>query len=176
MSKNYVIRIQFVFPLTTFCRSGAQRSDVYKRDVFVTSWRFHNRATSRPPVRDIRDTVNPLRGPDQSAMFTSYRVWDYIPTTMMMPSSVNIFLVTGPFCGEFTVHRWIPLTKASDAELWCLIYAFNKGLSGQSWGWRFETPSCPLWRHRNVNQRSGDSVDNVVDHPCARNMDILKLI
>ena len=34
-------------------------------------------ATSRPPVRDIRDPVNPPRGFDQSAMLTSYRVWDY---------------------------------------------------------------------------------------------------
>ena len=26
-------------------------------------------------------------------------------------------------CGEFTGHQWIPLTKASDAELWyCLWY------------------------------------------------------
>ena len=33
----------------------------------------------------------------------------------------NIFRVTGPLCGEFTGHRWIPHTKASDAELWCLI-------------------------------------------------------
>ena len=24
-------------------------------------------------------------------------------------------------CGEFTVHRWIPLTKVSDAELWCFL-------------------------------------------------------
>ena len=34
-------------------------------------------ATSRPPVRDIGDPVNPPRGFDQSAMLTSYRVWDY---------------------------------------------------------------------------------------------------
>ena len=27
------------------------------------------------------------------------------------------FRVTGPLCGEFTGHRWIPLTKAGDAEL-----------------------------------------------------------
>ena len=33
-------------------------------------------ATSRPPARDIRGTVNPTRGFDQSAMLTSYRVWD----------------------------------------------------------------------------------------------------
>ena len=44
MSKNYAVIIQFVLPLTTFYRARAQRSDVYKRDAFVTSWRFHNRA------------------------------------------------------------------------------------------------------------------------------------
>ena len=29
---------------------------------------------------------------------------------------------TGPLWGEFTDHRWIPLTKASDAEFWCVFY------------------------------------------------------
>ena len=28
----------------------------------------------------------------------------------------------------------------------------NKRLSKQSWGWWFETPSRPLWRHRNASQ------------------------
>ena len=27
--------------------------------------------------------------------------------------------------------------------------SLNKRLSKQSWGWWFETPSCPLWRHCN---------------------------
>ena len=31
------------------------------------------------------------------------------------------FRVTSPLCGEFTGNRWIPLTKASDAELWCFF-------------------------------------------------------
>ena len=31
-------------------------------------------AASRQPARDIRDTVNPQRGFDESAMLTSYRV------------------------------------------------------------------------------------------------------
>ena len=39
---------------------------------------------------------------------------------MMTSFNGNIFRVTGPLCGEFTGHRWIPLTKASDAELWSL--------------------------------------------------------
>ena len=32
---------------------------------------------SSPSVRENRDTVNPPRGFDQSAMLTNYRVWDY---------------------------------------------------------------------------------------------------
>ena len=40
---------------------------------------------------------------------------------MMTSSNGNIFRVTGHLCEEFTGHRWIPLIKASDAELWCFI-------------------------------------------------------
>ena len=29
------------------------------------------------------------------------------------------------------------------------LICLNKRLSKQSWGWWFETLSCPLWRHRN---------------------------
>ena len=35
----------------------------------------------------------------------------------------NIFRVTGHLCGEFTGHRWIPCTKASDAEFWCFLWS-----------------------------------------------------
>ena len=41
--------------------------------------------------------------------------------TMMTSSNGNIFRVTIPLCGEFTGHRWIPPTKASEAEFWCFI-------------------------------------------------------
>ena len=99
-------------------------------------------------------------------MFTCLPCYDIFPNTMwggdiiaslthdalMMTSSNGcIFRVTSHLCGEFTVPRWIPRTKASDAELW---YFFDlrpsKCLSKQSWGWWFETPSCPLWRQCNV--------------------------
>ena len=41
----------------------------------------------------------------------------------------KFFRVTGPLCGEFTGHRWIPLTMANDAELWWffLICAWING-------------------------------------------------
>ena len=42
-------------------------------------------------------------------------VYGKIPN-MMTSSYGNIFRVTGPLCGEFTGHQWIPLTKASDAD------------------------------------------------------------
>ena len=42
--------------------------------------------------------------------------------TMMTSSDGNIFRVTGHLCGEFTGDRWIPRTKASDAELWFFFY------------------------------------------------------
>ena len=42
---------------------------------------------------------------------------------MTTSSNGNILRVTGPLCGGFTGHRWIPLTKASDAELWCFLWS-----------------------------------------------------
>ena len=42
---------------------------------------------------------------------------------MMTPANGNIFRVTGHLCGELSGHWWIPLTKASDAELWCFLWS-----------------------------------------------------
>ena len=46
-----------------------------------------------------------------------------IPYAMITSSNGNIVHVTGPLCGEFTGHRWITHTKASDAELWCFLWS-----------------------------------------------------
>ena len=70
----------------------------------------------------------------------SHRIYH---TVMMTSSNGNIFPITAHLCGEFTGHRWIPRTKASDAELWYILWSFdlrpNKRLSKQSCGWWFET-------------------------------------
>ena len=42
---------------------------------------------------------------------------------MITSSNGNIVRVTGPLWGESTGHRWIHLTKASDAELWWFIWS-----------------------------------------------------
>ena len=50
-----------------------------------------------------------------------------------------------PISGEFPAQR--PVTRSFDVFF---DMHPNKRLSKQWWGWWFETPSCPLWRYRNV--------------------------
>ena len=67
---------------------------------------------------------------------------------MMSSSNGNIFRVTGHVTGH-------SLVNSPHKGPWrgALIFFFdlrpNRRLSKQSWGWWFETPLCPLWRHRN---------------------------
>ena len=64
---------------------------------------------------------------------------------MMTQSNGNIFRVTGHLYGEFTGDRWIPLTKANDARLWCFLWSSpDQQLSKQSRRRWFETPSRSL--------------------------------
>ena len=48
--------------------------------------------------------------------------WSRLTNFMMTSSNGNIFRVTDPLCGELSGHRWIPLTKASHAELSCFLW------------------------------------------------------
>ena len=46
------------------------------------------------------------------------------PVNSIMTSlNGNIFHFTGRLCGEFTGHRWIRHTKASDAEFWWFLWS-----------------------------------------------------
>ena len=54
----------------------------------------------------------------------------------------NIFRVTGDLCGEFPSQR--PVTRSFHVFF---DLRLNKRWSKQSWGWWFDTPSRPLWRH-----------------------------
>ena len=64
-------------------------------------------------------------------------------------SNGNIFRVTSHLCGKFTGHRWISLTKASDAELWCFL-SKNVGQEQICYRWLHQFSS--QWRH---NERDG---------------------
>ena len=52
-----------------------------------------------------------------------------------------------PVPGEFPTQR--PVTRSFDVYF---DLRPNKWLSKQPWGWWFETLSCSLWRHRNVDE------------------------
>ena len=58
--------------------------------------------------------------------------------------SVLLALCAGnsPVTGEFPAQR--PVTRSFDVFF---DLRLNKQFSKQSWGWGFQTPSCPLWRH-----------------------------
>ena len=73
----------------------------------------------------------------------------YLP--MMTSSNADIFRVTGHLCGEFTGPAQRPVTRSFGVFF---DLRLNKRLSKQSWGWLFETPSRPLWRHRNDSHAS----------------------
>ena len=88
---------------------------------------------------------------------TASRHWS-VGWCMMTSSNWNIFHFTGPLCGESPVPGEFPsqrpVTRSFDVFF---DLCRNKRLSKQSWGWWFETPSCPLWRHFN-----GESVNLVM--------------
>ena len=54
-----------------------------------------------------------------------------------------------PVTGEFPTQR--PVTRSFDVFF---DLRLNNGLSKQSWGWWFEAPSHPLWRHCNGTCRT----------------------
>ena len=66
----------------------------------------------------------------------------------METSSALLALCAGnsPVTDEFPSKR--PVTRSFDVFF---DLCRNKPMSKQSWGWWFETPSCPLWRHYNVH-------------------------
>ena len=75
---------------------------------------------------------------DHKWMITSHILWGCGHlSTYVTSSNGNIFRVAGPLCGEFTGHRWIPLTKTSDAELWCFLWSapwINGGVNNRDAG------------------------------------------
>ena len=75
----------------------------------------------------------------------------FIPS-MMTSSNGNTFRVTGPLWGEFTgpgeFPTQRPVTRSFDVFFDLRLI---KRLSKQTWGWWFETPSWPFWRHCNAS-------------------------
>ena len=101
---------------------------------------FRNVSIARKCKKIVRS--NPIF--ESSTLISKY--W----CRMMTSSNGTIFRITGHLCGEFTGQRWIPVPRPVTRSFDVFFdLHLNKRLSKQSWGWWFETPSRPLWRHRN---------------------------
>ena len=93
--------------LVTSYWSGWERNSVYKRELFVTSWRFHNRQlqrlwTSRLPVRNNQDIANARIGfwPTSDAHRANRSMWsrDGVPCICWMGLYTNMQQIT------FNIH------------------------------------------------------------------------
>ena len=84
---------------------------------------------------------------DAFTQFAHFCVWTWWRHQMETFSAL-LAICTGnsPVPGEFPAQR--PVTRSFD-----VFFDLHpkKRLSKQWWGWWFEMPSCPLWRHRNEN-------------------------
>ena len=63
----------------------------------------------------------------------------------------NVFCVTGHLCGEFTGEFLAQKPVTRSLGVFFDLHQ-NKRLSKLWWGWWFETPSRPWWRHCNATR------------------------
>ena len=87
-------------------------------------------ATSRPPARDIRDTVNPPRGFDQSAMLPSYRVWDNKVIQCLLSFHIVYFSGFWPLLASwwlyaFQENRFQGILGFDDINIWNFCARFQ---------------------------------------------------
>ena len=98
-------------------------------DVIVMYWKYSRMTRSVPLLHMTWLLTSPVH--QQSWYLLTWRMtWSLSSMKedffMMTSSNGNIFRVTGHLCGEFTGPRWIPHTKASDAQLWCLLWSASE--------------------------------------------------
>ena len=79
------------------------------------------------------------------AIFISYGIYVSGSQWETFSALLAICSVISPVSGEFPA-QW-PVTRSFGVFF---DLRLNERLSKQSWGWWFETPSSPLWRHSNV--------------------------
>ena len=127
--------------------------------IIVPSWRWHRRRKLNPlrpafvlfcfAFQEIKlcmciSVTSPVV--NWLSVFESLPCGRLNPFIMMTSWHGNIFRVTG---GPFVrgIHRLPVISRSFDVFF---DLRLNKWLSKQSWGWWFETPSPPLWRHSNA--------------------------
>ena len=91
---------------------------------------------------NVNDTLDPQNTPHISPSWWRHQI-------EKLSVLLAICAANSPIPGEFPAQR--PVTRSFDV---LFDLRLNQRLSKQSWGWRFETLSRPLWRHCNANGRT----------------------
>ena len=90
----------------------------------------------------VTGASNEITEPDRSMTIVHMTWWRHQMETFS--ALLVIYAGNSPVPGEFPAQR--PVTRSFDVFF---DLRLNKRLSKQSWGWWFETLSCPLWCHCN---------------------------
>ena len=122
------------------------------------AWPPWNIALGNPtlwPRVPIKTYTNVLAGANQSKKDIEFNriskgvyLMNVMQCILMTSSNGDIFPVTGHVCGEFT-SEFIAQKPVMRSFGVFFDLRLNERLSKHSWGWWFETPSPPLWRHIN---------------------------
>ena len=85
---------------------------------------FHNKILRAETVKGLYiPMVMRFQCTHRSQHDTRWNMYADYCIHIMTSSNGNIFHVTSLLCREFTSHRWIPCTMASDVELWCFLWS-----------------------------------------------------
>ena len=118
----------------------------YERDSRDLKRNVYAKLKKRSPKQKLADGafITNIPGFSSSWLFVVVHRVGALSHRMITSSYANIYNVTGPLCGEFTGHRWIPITKASDAELWYFLWSVPEHSIRQT----LETPV--IWVTKNL--------------------------
>ena len=97
-----------------FCRRNTAFQETDRVQLVVSNVTVSSLKIQMYPINDLRDCCIL-----QTESYVGVICFLWSAPVMMTSSNGNLFRSTGPLCEEFTSHRWIPCTKASDAEIWC---------------------------------------------------------
>ena len=99
--------------------------------------------------KEPRHKLPPYYSNSQTRNLENLQIHDDIINSKHFPRYWLFVRGNPPVTGVFPSQR--PVTRSFDVFFdLCLNKRFRK----QSWGWWFQTPSCSLWRHCNVDPRN----------------------
>ena len=116
--------------------------DVWYTTVYAGEYDYLSMSEIKVSQADLYQKKEALKSPRPPS--TNYRGTWWGHQMEAFSALLAVCAGNSPVTGEFPTQR--PVTQSFGVSLIC---ALNKRLSEQTWGWWFETPVRPLWRHCN---------------------------